>query len=492
VYASANWWDAAVGVVFSDRGHVAIDAAVEHNSATGAVFAAIVPGVLLVAGVLVPALMLAEFDEISPAAVLLTIVAAYSGVRLAMVSLFGRGRILQLFFWVFAWIFLGLAPMAQSSAQDWPWPGLMPESVVAETALVVLLSFVAYDVGLLVVRRRDAHAIRAPRLELDARRLKVAAVLGVIVCVYQIMRVGPSTLLSDRAGRAAAYSSGGSDNASSAISSALLVSVVFVVGYLFVIAKRRGLIRGYVFTTILLIALTLFVSNPLSSARYRVATVLAGLLLAFIWPISRRQLAIMSLGVLAGLAFLFPLLNSLRKANTVTASEGVLIALRQGDYDAFQQIANTISYVDGNGHTFGHQILSSLLFFVPRSLWQGKGIDTGVLVAQFQEYSFSNLSAPLQAEAYIDGGISLVVVLFVALGCVTGWFERRASNAGALTSYIALIVPIVAAYQVIMLRGSLLQSMSGFVTILVIVALCMKRRDAPDLIVIPPRSRALT
>jgi hypothetical protein len=115
-----------------------------------------------------------------------------------------------------------------------------------------------------------------------------------------------------------------------------------------------------------------------------------------------------------------------------------------------------------------------------------------VLVAQFQEYSFSNLSAPLQAEAYIDGGISLVVVLFVALGCVTGWFERRASNAGALTSYIALIVPIVAAYQVIMLRGSLLQSMSGFVTILVIVALCMKRRDAPDLIVIPPRSRALT
>jgi oligosaccharide repeat unit polymerase len=440
---------------------------------------AVYPGLLITAALAVPILMATQLTEWNSGAALLFINMIYSGVRLAIVAIRGRGRILQLFFWTFMWVFLGLAPLAQYVANDWPWPGGVSNALLWRAGSLVIASMVFYDIGLLIARKQDTSPLAAPKRVLNINRLKVGAVIAVIACVSQIVRIGPTTILSDRAARAA--SSG--DTSSGAIEAALLVSVIFVIAYTFVRVKRAKALNGYWVTTFVLVGLTLFVSNPLSSSRYRFASVAGALFLALVWPATRRQMAALTAGLLLGLAFLFPLLNNLRKDNVVTAGDGILQYLRQGDYDAFQSIVNTISFVDERGTTFGNQALGALLFFVPRSVWPTKALDSGVVVAESRGYGFTNLSSPLQAEGYINGGVLGVIMVFVLLGLATSAMERRANSAQHLLSFTGLFVPIIAAYQVIMLRGSLLQSMAGFAIIVLVLWLITSpsKEEQPEL-----------
>ncbi|HEY0248651.1 MAG TPA: hypothetical protein VGC45_10355 [Gryllotalpicola sp.] len=449
----------------------------------GAVMSSLYPGALLMAGLAVP-LALSTFVTVTTGTVLLLLVGAYSGFRLVVVLFNGRDQVLQLFFWIFSWVFFGLAPVAQLFGGRWPWPGAVTPSVMITICALLLTSFVCYDLGILISWRADTAALAPPRYLLSTRRLRIAAPLAILVCGVEILRVGPGSLLSGRQERAQAVALGatsGLDSVAAAVNAALMVTAVFVVAYLFIRAKRLGLLRGWHLTLLLLIALTLFVSNPTSTARYRVAAVAAGLLLALLWPLGRVRMAYLGIGVLAGIAFLFPALNAFRRVGgTFSIGGSVVSSLQSGDYDAFQQIGNTVLYVQDVGHSYGRQLLTALLFFIPRSVWPGKSLDTGVIVAAHQGYAFTNLSAPLQAEAYIDGGFPLVIVLFVGFGLLTGLFERRTRDASSASSFVALLVPLVAAYQLIVLRGSLLQSMAGLMSLVLFTWLCTERAPSPD------------
>jgi hypothetical protein len=103
-------------------------------------------------------------------------------------------------------------------------------------------------------------------------------------------------------------------------------------------------------------------------------------------------------------------------------------------------------------------LLGSLLFFVPSSVWGGKPLATGIFLAQYliANYSmwFTNLSAPLAAEGYLDFGPGGVIAYAVA----TAWFvvflnrlvQRRAGwVAFPMATYASVFLMIV-------LRGSLM------------------------------------
>ncbi|NEE41547.1 hypothetical protein G3M53_91320, partial [Streptomyces sp. SID7982] len=57
-------------------------------------------------------------------------------------------------------------------------------------------------------------------------------------------------------------------------------------------------------------------------------------------------------------------------------SASVFDPLVTKDYDQMVMFANTISWVDTRGHTYGRQLAGSGLFFVPRAVWSGKPEDT--------------------------------------------------------------------------------------------------------------------
>ena len=144
------------------------------------------------------------------------------------------------------------------------------------------------------------------------------------------------------------------------------------------------------------------------------------------------------------------------------------------DFDAFDQVNNTVNYVQVEGHTRGRQLAGSALFWVPRVGWPDKPTNTGELLANFRDYDYGNLSAPVWAEFWIDGGWPLLLVGMGELG----WLLRRSDErAKARPSQPAprRLVGILPFYMIIVLRGSMLQAMAGL-TVLVLSGLFITTR----------------
>ncbi len=87
--------------------------------------------------------------------------------------------------------------------------------------------------------------------------------------------------------------------------------------------------------------------------------------------------------------------------------------------------ANTISWVDTRGHTYGRQLAGSGLFFVPRAVWSGKPEDTGVRVGQWMGLRMTNLSAPLWTEFWVDLGATGMIGGMALIGYASARTDRR-------------------------------------------------------------------
>ena len=62
--------------------------------------------------------------------------------------------------------------------------------------------------------------------------------------------------------------------------------------------------------------------------------------------------------------------------------------------------------------------MSTLLFWFPRAIWEGKGVASGQLLGEYMEQKhamwMTNISFPIISEGYIDFGI-LGVVIFATI-----------------------------------------------------------------------------
>src|SRR5580698_8009822 len=100
------------------------------------------------------------------------------------------------------------------------------------------------------------------------------------------------------------------------------------------------------------------------------------------------------------------------------------------NYDSWANIYTAVEIVKVHGMQWGHQLLGSLLFFVPSSLWSSKPLATGIFLADYliRNYSmwFTNLSAPLAAEGYLDFGAPGVVLYACILALFVTYMNRLA------------------------------------------------------------------
>ena len=108
-------------------------------------------------------------------------------------------------------------------------------------------------------------------------------------------------------------------------------------------------------------------------------------------------------------------------------------------------------------------MLGALLFFVPSSLWGSKPLATGIFLGNYltTHYGmwFTNLSAPLVAESYLDFGFAGVVVYSVVLAYSVTFLNTLARRAGQWAAFP--IATYASVFLMIGLRGSLMIAM-GF------------------------------
>ena len=121
------------------------------------------PLVALALGGLVP--LLVYNDTWTGTAVLVGVVAAYTGIRFGWTVFGPEPRLMTGFFWLFMYIFGGLAPLAQLAAHRWPLGTGVSDAEVQAAATIMLVFVIAWDVG-----RGYADRAKPPRTPTRAIR----------------------------------------------------------------------------------------------------------------------------------------------------------------------------------------------------------------------------------------------------------------------------------------------------------------------------------
>lgn len=450
--------------------------AVMHDRARPAPVLASIGAVVL--GLVIPAVLASATPEpVHDSWLGCAVIAALSGLRFAVILGSRARRPAEMTTWLFVYLFLGLAPMTQLrlGAELSTTPGILHEydwtavSIVLAGMLSLMVGSALGARGSMNGATRDGVA--APQL--SDGRLRLLSLVTLALAILYVGRVGVGAMFSARQVREVATVGAFGDPSVASLVGAvvnmgLLSSVIVQVS-----VRRSRLMAGAKPPSTFLLVMSLLVLvvcvNPISSPRYLVGTVALAVLASFGLFATPRRFRVTAVAALVGFVVGFPILDTFRRSvSTEVTVRGPLQSFVSGDYDSFNQINNAASYVARSGIDIGQQALGVVLFWVPRSVWPEKPIDTGALIANFRGYEFTNLSAPLWAELFVNGGWVALVLGMLILGYMLRRFDVRSESRLLEFGVPSLLGCILPFYLLILLRGSLLQAMANLAVVLAI------------------------
>jgi hypothetical protein len=371
---------------------------------------------------------------------------------------------------VFNWMFLDLAPKVQLISMPRQLINTSSVSVdgVALTNLVCALFMIAFTLFYVFLSRRPQNRPDSAAAVDSPREFSAGAVgLAVFVCVLVVGIAAPR-----------AYAQ--IENSVAATPVSLIVNrfllflpcATLLILLNETVRSGRKLLFSRVCVLLLLFVLVLITENTYTEKRNALGPIYIALLLVMLQKYfaagSRRLLLLV-----AGMVVIFPAISLFTHNKSQTISS---VSLQQFadqitdhyfsiNYDSWANVYTAVEIVKVHGMQWGHQLLGALLFFVPSSIWSAKPQATGIFLADYliRNYSmwFTNLSAPLVAEGYLDFGPGGVV----AYAAATAWFVvllNKVAERGA--KWIALPIAIyTSVFLMIVLRGSLMIAL-GFAT----------------------------
>ncbi|MBT8265594.1 MAG: O-antigen polysaccharide polymerase Wzy [Bacteroidia bacterium] len=341
----------------------------------------------------------------------------------------------------FGYLFFLLAPMVQIKAfseDSSLFPNSFPysESAVTYANIIILLFHIIFFFGYLFFKKRYYKKTKRPALppnKFTPLTLIVILIVGIVTFImsydYWLNLISESHWRSNKIYEIS-------------VSSQLMLKKVLymmplgaiVLGHDYL--KRKKIITNnsiYVFLLLMvLFAMFIVFKNPLTEKRNSIGPIYITLLFLFS-PKLLNSNTKSFLFLFFSMVILFPLVSGLTHLDASIGEimnnpelildhyrdEGFITTFNTLHYDAFANVMATIDYVFKNGLTWGYQLLSGLLFFVPRSIWASKPNSTGEVIGDYviEDYGFvySNLSNPLVAEGYINFGIIGVVIMAFAL-----------------------------------------------------------------------------
>jgi hypothetical protein len=365
---------------------------------------------------------------------------------------------------------LFMPALYQLSAGFLPWPTLVFDPGTAANAAVYLMFCMMATLignGFAVGRRPAAKNADRVR-QVNPPRLLVATALlttlSAILVIRAYMRLGPNVLFATRGHvvgllmmhRHSTQEIGIYLYSARAVTLASLAASLYTIRLL-----PRGKFRllGFV---LLAVAITnaLVIYFPTSIARFEMLAII-GTVVFILFPktlFSRGRW--FTAAVIPFVYVLFPLAQAFTRTDKLKMSQlpSLSDSMRTGDYDGLQSIMNIIYYVGQNGVAYGGRLLSSVLFFVPRSIWVGKFGQTGGDAARSAGNEYTNISMPLPGELYADGGVVLGLIGMCAIGFWIGRLDKAFAE-GSVKSGVSLtflLVAVAAGYTPILVRGPLL------------------------------------
>jgi len=395
---------------------------------------------------------------------------SYFSINLLIAKLFFyRDRdYLYASFLVFFYVFLFLAPVLQVSNGYFPWFDSYTQEDVDMGWWVTFFCIAGFELGYVLKKPVGSSNIQVDKKVLTRKGVVLLFWLAVLVMTLGVLSIGLPSLFLPRNELSEILSAIAGGNASkvmilTAIMRVPAVIVLIVLVYDIVIKFKSGQYKnGLHFQWLIICSLFLIVTivnNPISTPRFWVGTIFLSLYLVYLVSNGRARSGKWFLINVLILLLAFPVMDIFRKSldgdivNAFLSSAPQVELVKSPDFDAFQQQVNTVITVESRGYAYGKQAVSSLFFFIPRSIWQNKSEPTGVLVADTLGYDFLNLSAPIGAELFMDGGL---IAVFIGMALIGLLYKKLYILSLSGNGLIVPFYYFFCAYQTYFLRGSMM------------------------------------
>lgn len=376
-------------------------------------------------------------------------------------SIGGGLRPVAAVFYVFTFGWLGVAPVIQISTGKVAWHdgvALYDPWRVATALGLNVAATVAFMVGAELARNRDANRQAETGFTLPHARVRPLVLAGITLAAVVLLPIaiqangGLASLFTSRrelTGLRAGMGTSLADIGGPAYAmTRILPGALAVAGALLATYAIRARwtsfsqIKGsHILALAISICTLILFNNPLAYSRFTAAAAFGALFLAWARPRSTRAGFLFVSFMITATLIIYPLANTFRAQDfdVKTGTE----AFTSADFDGFQQVINTLNYVDNVGHSFGAQTISGVGFFVPRSLWQSKADPASFAIAENAGYTFTNLSLPIHAEFYLEFGWLGVVAGMAGLGFIAGrldyaWLNDPGTKLAMIAPYVAL------------------------------------------------------
>ena len=175
----------------------------------------------------------------------------------------------------------------------------------------------------------------------------------------------------------------------------------------------------------LFLAAGVFCCFPLGMARLQIAPAyLPFLMIALPWLRKARMMLISAF--VGAILFIFPLLHLFREKEVDLSAFSFFdfSFLNKLHFDSFASFAYILKqhFITGSD-----QLMGSIFFWFPRSLWPDKPIESGRLLAETFDLGmgeFTNIAVNFFAEGYLNFGMAGVFLFVVVLAAICAWADR--------------------------------------------------------------------
>ncbi len=248
----------------------------------------------------------------------------------------------------------------------------------------------------------------------------------------------------------------------------------------FYLKSKESISKNYSFVLFLFIgflSILLILKNPLTEKRNALGPLYITLFFLFYKKYLSDNYKVLRF-MFVSMVFFFPLMSIIthsRYSLSQMIAKPILLyknieylsvtdAFNSLHYDAYPNFLATIDYFDNKTIVYGEQLLCSLFFFVPRSIWESKPDTTGFVVGNYlidkYKFDWDNLSNPYISEGYINFGFIGILLFAVILSFVFVKMIKWLQSGDILKSVFAFYFAI---YLMYFLRGDLT---SGFAYIM--------------------------
>lgn len=379
------------------------------------------------------------------------------------------------FYWAFLFytLFVFLIPGTFQVSNDnyyWFWSGGYDKTIIAVAILFLYLAIGSFELGYRFgfgsagrfsnsTPRRHRAGERALPARSPSRQvvmIVVGAAAGLLVLA--ILQIGIEGFIGTRAAVSARFQEiAGASNVSRGIFSALvrqisIIALLFSLWY-FISKWKKDVYATPLFVAA--IAISYFALNPVAMPRFITLGTALSILMIIVVQF-RLSLNFIIFMPPIGLYLIAPMISSFNRSEQVTAFKYIPINeyLLHGDFACMQVLIIAVQYTFESGFRYGHQLLSALFFFVPRSIWEGKAEPTGVFLAENEGFPFTNLSSTIFAELWIDFGV-LGFIVFVLIGWLFGRMDKKICSGSTSIILVLGTIAFVGTLPML-LRGSLL------------------------------------